>query len=237
MAVQALARGAGQDDFVQHGGISGQQAGIVHHFPQGADPFVPHERSQIRGGQDRAGILKGRAGHAGGQRQTQIQGQVPRAFQQITQAGQTQNIGDFMWIGHHCGRAVRHDQTGEFRRGQHGGFQVQMGVYQAGQHETPARVHAAAGRKPAWAETQKNPVARGYGNVAQQGAAEHIHHIHVFHAEIGRFQASGHADAPGQGFACAGGRRHGRFLNHGFCPWSAAGRRPAPGRCRASRRG
>lgn len=60
----------------------------------------------------------------------------------------------------------------------------------------PARVHAAAGRKPAWAETQKNPVARGYGNVAQQGAAEHIHHIHVFHAEIGRFQASGHADAP-----------------------------------------
>ncbi len=49
-----------------------------------------------------------------------------------------------MGIGNRGDRAVNHGQPGEFRRGQHRAFDMDMGIHQAGQNEAGAQRPAIA---------------------------------------------------------------------------------------------
>ena len=62
-----------------------------------------------------------------------VERQMAPVFQHVPDAFQTVDIGDFVRIGHDAGGAVREYQPGETRGAYHAGFDMDVGVDEAGQ--------------------------------------------------------------------------------------------------------
>ncbi len=121
--------------------ISGEDCGAVHYLSQAQHPGMVEELGHLLGRKGRAVVFKPGGGHAGGQHEVDVEWEALRLLQEIGDPLGPQHIGDFMGVGNEGGGAPGKDFFGEQPRGYHGGFQVHVGVDQAGDHYPFTQIH------------------------------------------------------------------------------------------------
>ena len=92
-------------------------ADIVHHFGQTLDAVVLVERVDRAVIEHRAGFVERRCGHAGGEHEAHVNGQIFRRLQHILDAVGAHDIGDLVRVGDDGRGAVRNDGVGKFLGG------------------------------------------------------------------------------------------------------------------------
>ena len=118
--------------FSQHFFISGDHAGIIHHFPKAYYARPAHRFSNIlRRNFKSGGFQPRRRWRARGHLRENIYRLQQRLIMHDPNTRQTQHIGNFMRIGKHRGRAMRDNGRGKFSRDQHAAFDMHMPVAQA----------------------------------------------------------------------------------------------------------
>ena len=103
-------------------------------------------------------------------------------FQHVPDAFQTVDIGDFVRIGHDAGGAVREYQPGETRGAYHAGFDMDVGVDEAGQQVGSLRVndlHSLGMR-------EAEDFAAAHADVCfPDFSGQHVHQLRVGDEEVG----------------------------------------------------
>ena len=129
VGVQVVARKAGGvavdffvvrlrgDDLFEHLLVGIRDADIVHHFGQTLDAVVLVERVDRAVIEHRAGFVERRCGHAGGEHEAHVNGQIFRRLQHILDAVGAHDIGDLVRVGDDGRGAVRNDGVGKFLGG------------------------------------------------------------------------------------------------------------------------
>ena len=129
VAVNALAL-AGVN-FRQFAFRAEKNAGKIHQLGHARDAFVGNHQLQIVRRKICAGSFQMRRGNAARQHDEKIQRQIFGGFENVADAVETENVRVFVRVNHDRARAVRDDGAREFRRGEHGTFDVKMPVNQA----------------------------------------------------------------------------------------------------------
>lgn len=129
VGVQVVARKAGGvavdffvvrlrgDDLFEHLLVGVRDADIVHHFGQTLDAVVLVERVDRAVIEHRTGFVERRCGHAGGEHEAHVNGQIFRRLQHILDAVGAHDIGDLVRVGDDGRGAVRNDGVGKFLGG------------------------------------------------------------------------------------------------------------------------
>ena len=129
VGVQVVARKAGGvavdffvvrlrgDDLFEHLLVGVRDADIVHHFGQTLDAVVLVERVDRAVIEHRAGFVERRCGHAGGEHEAYVNGQIFRRLQHILDAVGAHDVGDLVRVGDDGRGAVRNDGVGKFLGG------------------------------------------------------------------------------------------------------------------------
>ena len=182
MSVHNFAVGRTELDFCQYVVVAGDDAGEVHHFADTGHFGVVDELFQFFSGKDRAGILERRRRNTGGEGDKNIERQVSPVFQHVPDAFQSVDVGDFVRIGHDAGGAVREYQPGETRGAHHAGFDMDVGVDEAGQQVGPSRVndfHRLGMR-------EAEDFASAHADVRfPDFAGQHVHQLRVGNEKVG----------------------------------------------------
>ena len=119
-----------------------EDAGEIHHFAQADDAGPGHRFGHFGGADGRAGRFQARgAGDAGGHLHVDVDGQGLGFVVHQFDAGQAEDVGDFVGVDEHAGGAVGDDGAGEFGDGDHAAFDVHVGVAQAGDEVTAVSLH------------------------------------------------------------------------------------------------
>src|SRR6202453_109679 len=87
---------------------------------------------QVVGSQFRASRFKRSCRDATGQHDEEVHRKAFRGVQNIADAVKAEDTGVFVWVDDDRAGTMRHYRTDEFRRGEHGAFDVKMPVYQTG---------------------------------------------------------------------------------------------------------
>ena len=128
MSVHIVRVRVGSRDFIQQGIFPFLKGGIVHHFSKSEDTFMLIERFQLIGGQCRSCIFERGGRDAGREHGKHLQGDVLRIIQHKPKSFFSRYIANFMWIRDDSGNAVWKNDFGKFWRGDHGGFDMNMGI-------------------------------------------------------------------------------------------------------------
>ena len=105
------------DDLFEHLLVGVRDADIVHHFGQTLDAVVLVERVDRAVIEHRTGFVERRCGHAGGEHEAHVNGQIFRRLQHILDAVGAHDIGDLVRVGDDGRGAVRNDGVGKFLGG------------------------------------------------------------------------------------------------------------------------
>jgi len=182
VSVHNFAVGRTELDFCQYVVVAGDDAGEVHHFADTGHFGVVDELFQFFSGKDRAGILERRRRNTGGEGDKNIERQVSPVFQHVPDAFQSVDVGDFVRIGHDAGSAVREYQPGETRGAHHAGFDMDVGVDEAGQQVGSSRVndfHRLGMR-------EAEDFASAHADVRfPDFAGQHVHQLRVGNEKVG----------------------------------------------------
>ena len=180
-----------RDDLGDGGGIGGDDAGEIHHFRKTQNPGVVKEAVDVPVVQIRAAFIQRRRRDAGGNHEVRVQGQPFRGAEHVVDAVGSHDIGDFVGIGDDGGGAVGDDGPGKFRRGHQTGFQMDVGVNEAGADDLAGHVHFV----PAFVAAEAYDQTLRHGNVpGVQLPGKHVDIGGVFQNQIGFLPPGGDID-------------------------------------------
>ena len=131
------------DELVEDVVAARQNAGKVHELGKADHLGVRRERDQVRGQQFRAGGLEGGRRHAGGELHAQVHDRGLGRLQEEADAFEAEHVGDLVRIADRRGDAMGQHAAVEFLRRDQRGFDVEMGVDEAGHGEEAAAVDLA----------------------------------------------------------------------------------------------
>ena len=115
-----------------HFRIIRRDAGKIHHFAKADNVRPAHRLLDIGDGNCRARRLQPRrGGHAAGHLHMDVDGHGHRLVMHQPHARQAEDIGDFVRVDEHRGRAVRDDGAGEFGDGDHAALDMHVAVAEA----------------------------------------------------------------------------------------------------------
>ena len=117
VAVDLLVVRLCRDDLFQHLLIGIRHADVVHHLSKTLHAVVLVERVDRAVIEHRAGFVERRCGHAGGEHEAHVNGQIFRRLQHILDAVGAHDIGDLVRVGDDGRGAVRNDGVGKFLGG------------------------------------------------------------------------------------------------------------------------
>ena len=138
-----------------------------------------------------AAFIQGRGGDAGGNHEQGIHRQVRSGRQHVVDAVCAHDVGDFMGIGDDGGSAVGNHRPGKFAGGDQAGFQMNVGIDEAGADHLAGHIHFFH----AIVSTQTHNESFCNGDVAFfQSAGKDIDVGGVLQNQIRFFQTGGHTD-------------------------------------------
>lgn len=191
MAVDFLVVGLGGDDFGGGGAVGSHDAGIVHHLGKAQNTGMLKETVDVPVVQVGAAFVHGGGGDAGGHHEHRVHGQVLGGGKHIVNAVGAHDIGDLVGVGDDRGGAVGNDGPDKFAGAYQAGFQVDVGVDEAGADDFAGHIHFFDPFVLAKAHDQ----ALGNGNILGfQFSGEDIHVGGVFQNEICFLAASRSVD-------------------------------------------
>ena len=120
-------------------GIAVEHAGEIHHLGEADHLGMVAKGQQVVDLEPGAGGLERGRGHAGGEVDADIHDGALGAIEEIADALGAQHIGDLVRVADDRGDAMRQHAAVEFERGDQRGFDVQMGVDEAGHGEAARR--------------------------------------------------------------------------------------------------
>ena len=178
------------------GGVAMDHAGKVHEFGEPDHLRMVHEGHEIGGFQPRAGGLQMRRGHAARQIDPEVHPHRLRAGKKIAESLGAQDIRDLMRIADRGGDAMRQHAALEFQRRHQRGFDVQMGVDEAGHGNQPGRVDHLAALIVAIGPDDRVAADGDIG--LDQPAADQVEQLRALDHEVGRLVSAPLRDPEGQ---------------------------------------
>jgi hypothetical protein len=154
--------------------IGGEDAGVVHHLGEADDLPVPAELQEVGDLQRRAAGLVRRGGDAGREVDAQIHDHALGVFEEVADAVGAQHVGDLVRIADRGGDALGQHAAVELERGDERGFDVEVGVDEAGHgkaavaFDQPHAVVIAIGADDAVADDGDVGVGDGAGDDVEQ---------------------------------------------------------------------
>ena len=182
VAVDLLVVRLRRNDLGNGGGVGGDHAGEIHHFRKTQHPGVVEKAVDIPVVQIRAAFVQRRRRDAGGDHKLGVHRQPFRGAEHIVDAVGAHDVGDLMGVGDNGGGAVGDDCPGKLRGGNQTGFQMDVGVDEAGADDLAGHVHFV----PAFVAAEAHDQTLRHGNVAGvQLPGKHVDIGGVFQNQIG----------------------------------------------------
>ena len=182
VAVDLLVVRLRRNDLGNGGGVGGDHAGEIHHFRKTQHPGVVEKAVDIPVVQIRAAFVQRRRRNAGGDHKLGVHRQPFRGAEHIVDAVGAHDVGDLVGVGDNGGGAVGDDCPGKLRGGNQTGFQMDVGVDEAGADDLAGHVHFV----PAFVAAEAHDQTLRHGNVAGvQLPGKHVDIGGVFQNQIG----------------------------------------------------
>ena len=178
----------GCDDLGDSFAVCIDDAGEIHHFRKTQNPSVFKETVDVPVIQICTGFIQRRGGNAGGNHEHGIHGKTFCGTEHIVNAVGAHDIGDLMRIGNDGGGAVGDNCPDEFAGRDQTGFQMDVGIDEAGADHFAGHIsfHMALVIAKTHDQTLRNSNVTGF-----QFAGENIYIGCVFQDKICFFAACG----------------------------------------------
>ena len=174
-------------DLFKHLLVTVRHADVVHHLGKALDAVVLVERVDRAVVEHRAGFVERRRGHAGGEHEAYVHGQVLGRLEHVLDAVGPHDVRNLVRVGDDGGRAVRNDGVRKLLGGDERALKMDVRIDKAGQNKLAAHVDL---RFALVVLAHAGDQALRHGDVAMaQLVAEYVYIRRVFEHEVGLLPA------------------------------------------------